>query len=58
MSAAFKEYIVSTHEGLEDSDYAFQMGLRDDRHGDPNSSDKKKNGGAKVRLLGGGRDSE
>ena len=31
MSAAFKKYITATHEGLEDPDHAFRLGLRHDR---------------------------
>ncbi|KAI0151599.1 hypothetical protein GGR57DRAFT_492893 [Xylariaceae sp. FL1272] len=30
MSTAFKEYITSTHEGIEDADLAFKLGNRDD----------------------------
>ncbi len=31
MSAAFKDYITATHEGIEDADYAFKLGIRHDR---------------------------
>jgi hypothetical protein len=30
MSAAFKQYIKDTHEGLEDADLAMKLGNRDD----------------------------
>ena len=31
MSAAFKDYITSTHEGIKDPDLAYRLGLRDDK---------------------------
>ncbi|ETN45992.1 uncharacterized protein HMPREF1541_00175 [Cyphellophora europaea CBS 101466] len=31
MSAAFRKYMTSTHEGMEDPDHAFRLGNRDDR---------------------------
>jgi len=31
MSAAFKKYITSTHEGIDDSDLAYKHGDRDDK---------------------------
>ena len=31
MSAAFKEYITATHEGIEDADYAYKLGIRHDK---------------------------
>lgn len=31
MSAAFRQYMTSTHEGMEDPDHAFRLGNRDDR---------------------------
>ena len=49
MSATFKEYMVSTHEGIEDSDYAYKLGLRNDSFGPPGSKDNQ------SRSLGGGR---
>ncbi|KAK2808761.1 hypothetical protein FQN50_004433 [Emmonsiellopsis sp. PD_5] len=33
MSTAFKEYITSTHEGVEDADLAYRLGNRDDNFG-------------------------
>ncbi|KAI1279408.1 hypothetical protein F5Y07DRAFT_42348 [Xylaria sp. FL0933] len=33
MSAAFRQYIVATHEGVEDADRAYRMGIRHDRFG-------------------------
>ncbi|KAK2802558.1 hypothetical protein FQN51_004350 [Onygenales sp. PD_10] len=33
MSTAFKEYITSTHEGIEDADLAYQLGNRNDNFG-------------------------
>ena len=33
MSAAFKEYITATHEGIEDADLAYKLGIRHDRLG-------------------------
>ncbi|KAI1122776.1 hypothetical protein F5Y10DRAFT_253232 [Nemania abortiva] len=33
MSSAFKEYITATHEGIEDSDMAFKLGIRHDKLG-------------------------
>lgn len=34
MSAAFKEYITATHEGIDDADRAYRLGIRHDRLGD------------------------
>ncbi|KAI1174267.1 hypothetical protein F4777DRAFT_554436 [Nemania sp. FL0916] len=31
MSAAFKEYITATHEGIDDADMAYKIGIRQDR---------------------------
>lgn len=31
MSAAFKEYIIATHEGIEDADLAYKQGIRYDK---------------------------
>lgn len=31
MSKAFKQYIVDTHEGVKDTDRAYNLGNRDDR---------------------------
>jgi len=33
MSGAFKEYITATHEGIEDADFAYKLGIRHDRLG-------------------------
>lgn len=33
MSAAFRDYIISTHEGMEDSKMAYKLGIRDDDFG-------------------------
>ena len=42
MSAAFKEYIISTHEGMEDAQIAYRKGLRDDTLGSAaNSRDSR-----------------
>jgi hypothetical protein len=33
MSRAFKDYITATHEGIEDADMAYKLGIRHDRIG-------------------------
>ncbi|KAJ8131274.1 hypothetical protein O1611_g2355 [Lasiodiplodia mahajangana] len=33
MSSAFKEYITATHEGIEDADMAYKLGIRHDKLG-------------------------
>ncbi|KAI0975374.1 hypothetical protein F4678DRAFT_420118 [Xylaria arbuscula] len=34
MSAAFKDYVTATHEGVEDADRAYRFGIRHDRFGE------------------------
>ncbi|KAI0116462.1 hypothetical protein GGR51DRAFT_501417 [Nemania sp. FL0031] len=35
MSSAFKDYITATHEGIEDADMAYKLGIRYDKLGAP-----------------------
>ncbi|KAI1289047.1 hypothetical protein F5Y03DRAFT_64840 [Xylaria venustula] len=34
MSAAFKDYVTATHEGVQDADIAYRLGIRHDRFGE------------------------
>ncbi|KAI1362713.1 hypothetical protein F5Y08DRAFT_261956 [Xylaria arbuscula] len=39
MSTAFKKYITATHEGIEDADRAYKLGIRHDRLGHADDAD-------------------
>lgn len=51
MSTAFKDYITSAHQGMDDADLAYRKGHRDDKHGTPHARERQ------TRLQGSGRGS-